>query len=175
MTTKRIDGKTVELIEVHQIDFDYCGIAQYGEGACTATKGGPIQGAHFNGSSSLIRNLFGTTQQALLNESTYIFQVDRTLDGSTDRQDAILSGLLAGNHTVSLNPRASAIGAGWDIGQGICRFSGGHNQPLIPSPAMFEFDREYSAKVQTIKSGTVGVHQVLLALGFTRGCDGVHG
>lgn len=38
MTTKRIDGKTVELIEVHQIDFDFCGNT-YGVLPCTATLG----------------------------------------------------------------------------------------------------------------------------------------
>lgn len=38
MTTKRIDGETVELIEVHQLDYDFCG-ETYGVLPCTATLG----------------------------------------------------------------------------------------------------------------------------------------
>ena len=49
MSKKRIDGETVELIEVHQLDYDYCGIAQYGEGNCTATAGAPLQVVQYGG------------------------------------------------------------------------------------------------------------------------------
>ena len=38
MSTKR-EETAVELIEIHQLDYTFCGIAQYGEGACTATAG----------------------------------------------------------------------------------------------------------------------------------------